>query len=207
MKRRFGDQLLRIVPVVIVLAGVILVWFAPAEQTLGQGIKVVYVHVALMWVGMAGLALAGMLGAWIAVVPNARSFRLDAWMDKFGWVALGLFIAGVVISFLAAKINWGAVSLREPRTEAGMIFSAVALIVKIVGGWLPSRRLRGALHALLMVLVVWSTVNTPLVLHPKNPVGASSSSAIQFAFIGLSVLTALLFIWIVWYWQIRTSGD
>ena len=43
---------------VIVALGVAaaLVIFAPDEKTLGTGIKYVYIHVAMTWTGMTGLA-------------------------------------------------------------------------------------------------------------------------------------------------------
>ena len=75
-------------PIALVAAGAALVWLAPAERTLGPGIRWVYVHVGLMW--------AGTLGG--------------------------------VVSMIAARANWGAVFLAEPRMAAALRFLALAAI-------------------------------------------------------------------------------
>lgn len=193
-----------LLPAGLLAAMAVIVWLAPAERTLGQGIKVVYVHVALMWAGMVGLAVAGLAGGLIAVKDN---IALRRWMEAISWVSLGMFMAGVVISFWAAWINWGAVSFQEPRTAAGITFSAIALIIKIIGGWLSRPRLEGLFNAALVPLVLWSTVSSPPALHPTNAVGASTSPAIQLTFIGLLGLALAFEAWLVWFWQKQTTKN
>lgn len=193
-----------LIPAGLIIAMAIMVWLAPAEQTLGQGIKVIYVHVALMWTGMIGLALAGLMGARIAVKDHPAMRR---WMESLSWVALGMFMAGVLISFGAAQINWGAVSFQEPRTAAGITFSAIALIIKVVSSWLDRPRLRGLFNAALLPLVLWSTTNSPQALHPTNAVGASTSPAIQLTFIGLLGPALALGAWLAWFWQKQTTKN
>ena len=46
------------------------VWLAPAEQTMGEGIRIVYIHVALIWTAMVALAATAVLGA--AAAASAR---------------------------------------------------------------------------------------------------------------------------------------
>ena len=53
----------------------LLLWLAPAEQTLGSGITSVYVHVALTWTGMTGLIIAAVLG--LAPIIHISSWRVD----------------------------------------------------------------------------------------------------------------------------------
>jgi hypothetical protein len=48
-----------IIPLALLLFMALLVWQAPVEQSLGQGIKIVYVHVGLIWAGMLGFAVNG----------------------------------------------------------------------------------------------------------------------------------------------------
>jgi len=45
----------RFVPLLLVVLGMLVVWLAPAERTLGEGIRWVYVHVALVWAGTLAL--------------------------------------------------------------------------------------------------------------------------------------------------------
>lgn len=182
----------------ILLAAGLLLWWAPEESTIGQGIKVVYVHVALTWTGMFGFFLAGLLGL---VVLLFESRKAHDWMRTIGWVALALYAAGLGMSALASQVNWGAVFWREPRMVAALNFLAVAFMIQIFNGWVPWPRLRGVLRAVLVVLLMWSTSSANLVLHPRNPIQTSSSSAIQFTFFGLFALCTMAAAWIVWYWR------
>jgi hypothetical protein len=81
-------------------------WLAPAEQTLGTGISSVYVHVALTWTGMTGLATAAVLGLLAAVLGRPD---LQEWAHTSAWIGLGAFAAGLIMSALAAGVNWGNV--------------------------------------------------------------------------------------------------
>ena len=81
--------------IAIIILSAILLWLAPAEQTLGQGIKVVYLHVALIWTGMTGMVLAGLLG--LAVLISGR-FGLEKWTHTLGWVAFAFFLGGIGMS-------------------------------------------------------------------------------------------------------------
>ena len=184
----------------IAALGVILVLLAPSEQTLGSGIKSVYIHVALTWTGMSGFFLAGLVGLVAAIF--ARSLLQD-WANTIAWVALLSFVAGLVMSILAASINWGAIFWQEPRTNSALQILAAGLIVQVINSWAISFRLKGALNFLLALFIFWSIFTTPLVLHPGNAARSTPSTAIQFTFFGLFALCMLAATWIVITWQHR----
>lgn len=190
--------------IVIIIAAAALVWLAPEEKQLGQGIRSVYVHVALIWVGMAGLVVAGLVGIGVLF---SDSGKLASWMEAIGWVALGFYAAGVSMSILASKVNWGSVFWQEPRMKVALNMLALALIVEVFISWVPWRRLKGLLSALLVVILSWTTMSAPLVLHPRNPIGSSSSSGIKLTFLGLSIVSAAAAAWIVWFVRSRRTAD
>jgi hypothetical protein len=180
----------------LLTAAALLVVVAPAEQTLGQGIKSVYIHVALVWAGMAGLVVAGLIG--IGVALSARE-GFQRWGHTIGWVALASFLAGHIVSFIAARVNWGGIFLAEPRYQAALNVLVVAIAVQITNEWLPWMRVRGVLSALVAAYITWSITSTESVLHPENAARNSSSTAIQASFFGLFILACLAGAWIVWY--------
>ena len=191
-----------------VLAGILLLialvlWWAPEERTLGQGIKTVYLHVGLTWAGMAGLAVAAILGAGVLITSN-RTWL--SWMQTVGWVGTLIYGAGIGMSMAASKANWGAVFLQEPRMAAALNGLAIALIVQLLNGWLPWRRVRGLLSILLILLIVWLNGRATLVLHPPNPVRTSPSQRIQLAFLALFSLCSLVAAWLVWYFRPATDA-
>lgn len=165
----------------LLLASVILL-LSPEERDLGSGIKSVYVHVALTWTGMSGLIIAGLVGL-AAAVLNRES--LQSWATTTAWVALGFFALGLVMSVIAAGINWGAVFWQEPRTSTVLQVLALGLIVQGINTWPVPLRLKGILSFLLAVILLVLIFTTPLVLHPGNAATTANSLAIRFTFFSL----------------------
>lgn len=182
-----------IVAAVIGLAGFLL-WLAPEEQTLGTGIKSVYVHVALTWTALLGLISAGLIGLALAV------FSKPSWLgvaSTVTWVAIAIFAAGLVMSFVAAGINWGGFFWQEPRTNSAIQILVAALIVQGATRFSIPYRLKGALYFLLLIFMFWSILSIPDVLHPGDA-ARTSPPAIRFTFYGLFVLFSLAAGWLVW---------
>lgn len=184
-----------------VLAGLFLllglvVWQAPAELTLGQGIRTVYLHVGLTWAGLACFVAAALAGS--GAVLTARPFWLR-WMRLLGWTGVIMYGAGVGMSMIASQVNWGAVFLQEPRMAAALNGLAVAVVVQIAVSWLPQKRWIGILAIVLAVLLFWMNRQASLVLHPPNPIGSSPSQRIQAAFFVVFVLCSLIAAWVLWF--------
>ncbi|MBM4422845.1 MAG: hypothetical protein FJ030_05565 [Chloroflexi bacterium] len=173
-----------------------IVWLAPDERALGDGIKSVYVHAALTWTAMAGLLAAGALGLALAI---SNRDDVAEWMDTVGWVALGFFILSVPASIASQLVNWNGIFLDEPRMQLSIRALAVFIIVQIANRWLPSKRLRGAALAATLAAVLIVLRFAPLVLHPKNPISASSSAPIQLTFAALFALSLSAASVIVWH--------
>ena len=187
-----------LVPVVLLLLMALLVWRAPVEQLLGQGIKIVYVHVGLIWAGMLGFALNGLLGLVVAVTGSKK---LADWLHIIGLVALSVFVISVIVSLVAEQVNWGGIFWQEPRNMAVFSVTAVAIIVLVLNSWLPWRRVQGLLAAGLAAFAILTLPSAPMVMHPENPARTSSSMGIQYAFYGVFVLAVLMSVWFVWYWR------
>jgi hypothetical protein len=184
----------------ILITGAALVIAAPAEQTLGQAVKIVYVHVALSRAGAIGITLAGLLGLTVLVTASKR---LAGWMRSLGWAALGLFAAGFAVSIVAQAASWGGIAWREPRVSSALNILAAAAIVQVLDSWLPWAKARGAARLALAVFQVWADGQVSDVLHPAgSAISSSPSSAIQLTGVALLALALALGVWIVW--QIRT---
>jgi hypothetical protein len=183
-----------------ILAGIavvtaVLLLIAPEEATLGAGIRSVYVHVALIWVGLAGFVVAGLLGLGLLVTGKPTIYP---WMRTIGWMGVGFFAAGLAMSAVSSKVNWGAVFWQEPRMRSSSTSLAIAVIVMVAMEWFPWLRLRGALVTAVPIIFFWLTSRTELVLHPSNPIRTSDSVGIQAAFVGLFLLVGLAAGLLVW---------
>lgn len=185
---------------VLLLTAVLLVWFGPEERTLGDGIKSVYVHVGLIWTGIAGFGVAALLGVWAAFDKRESVF---AWLLTASRVGLLFYFAGLAASAVSSKINWGAVFWQEPRMATAVNMLAVAIIVQVLTIMLTQKRLVGALHTLFFVVLIWANAATRLVLHPDNPIGSSNAAGIRFTFGAVFVLIAAAAAWGAYLWQRR----
>ena len=81
---------------------------------------------------------------------------------------------------------------------------AVATILLILGSWQPWLRVRGALSASIIFVLLWFNFSAELVLHPRDPITTSQSTSIQFTFLFVTMLFVGLAIWIVWL--LRKTG-
>lgn len=168
----------------------LVVALAPEERTLGDGIRWVYVHVGLVWAGGLGLGLAGALG--LLALGTGRSDAAD-WSTTVGRAGLVAFGLGVAFSMVAASVNWGAVSLWEPRMAASLRFLALAVIIQVTAAWVPQPRVTGALAMATAALLFLDVGGAPLVMHPRDPIRTATSTHIQGTFVAtFAIATALL---------------
>ncbi len=187
---------------VLFLTAALLLWISPVEHSLGSGIKSVYVHVALTWTGMTVLILAGILGM---VVGFTGHPVLHVWLQALGRVGMLFYALGFTASLLSAKINWGAVFWAEPRVQASLKVVVAFGLVLLLAPVLPERH-RGWLYGLLAGFMVISVYRAALVMHPKNPIGLSTSVAIQLTFIGLYLLALMLALLLTAVFRQRALG-
>ena len=176
----------------------VLVWLGPEERTLGGGIRSVYIHVGLVWTGMAAFGLAAALGLWLAATASDTAAR---WLPTVSRVGLLVYFAGIAASALASRLNWGAVFWQEPRMATAVNMLAVALIVQVLTSWLPTHRLVGLLHTGFFALLLWANASTRLVLHPDDPIGTSDAIGIRLTFWAVFVLIGTAVAWGVYTWQ------
>ncbi|MEK7439505.1 MAG: hypothetical protein AABZ78_01790, partial [Chloroflexota bacterium] len=155
----------------------LVLYLAPEEKTMGAGIKSVYAHVALIWTGMLGMLIAGVLGIALTIFNRQKIY---AWMMRIGWVTLGVLVLSAIVSIIAQIINWNGIFWDEPRSVVQFQTLAAFIIALIASQWLPWLRVRGLVVGVTVVLILTVIRIAPLVLHPENPIGTSNSSGIQF---------------------------
>ena len=185
----------------LALAALLLLWLAmtPAEAQLGGIIRLVFVHGALVWVGLATFSAAGVLGA-IALV-----LRRDAWYEgaeSAGVAALIIWIAYAVSSMIVTGLTWGQmIAWNEPRVRATGLILVAAVVLYGISRLVGSRDFTSAVN-LLLGIVPWIVVRQAEVIrHPVDPIGSSGSSGMQMYYT-LIVLTVggLAGTLVAWLW-------
>jgi len=176
-----------------------LVVLAPAEARLGNVVKLVYVHGALVWVGLVTFSVAGGLGLVALVV------RRPVWYhgtQAAGVAALIVWILYAISAVVVTGLTWGQlVAWNEPRVKVtGLILVAVVLLNAVI--WVVNQRDFTAVVNLAMGVVPWAVVRQAGVIrHPVDPIGGSESAAIQgfYLLIVLNV-AGLAAVLIAWLW-------
>ncbi len=123
----------------------------PAEKTLGQVIKVVYLHGALSRAGMLGFLAAGVAAALYLV---RRDSRLIRWAEGLLWSGWGFWTAHFLVSIPATRLTWGPwIAWGEPRVTmslqviaAGLVVIGVTWLIKDAALHRRGHRVAGAGH-------------------------------------------------------------
>ena len=166
--------------------GVLLWTLTPVERQLGDGVKVVLVHVSLIWVGTAAMILSGAC-AIAALLGFSKAAR---WARISGLLGVVIYALGIGMSMIAALVNWGGINWTEPRLRASFRFLAVAAIVYALGGL--KEKLRAGLWVLLTIFFVWTLLTPELQMHPGRAIKNAEVLGIQLAFAGWVVLIGSL---------------
>jgi len=167
-----------------------LLWLAPAERTLGDIAKLVYVHGALVRTAILLFAISLPVNI-VVIASNSRSWA--SWGIGLGWVAAGVWWLHALFSPIPTYAAWGiAVAWYEPRTRFTFVLAGLALVVVVVEQLVRNRRFSAAVMALLAGLTLYLTPQLDLVQHPLDPIGSSSAAAIRVSYTALLLASAAM---------------
>lgn len=187
-------QTILILLVLALVAGGLLA-LSPAEATLGDSVRLVYLHVALTRAGVISLYAAGLLGLALTIREMPR---LESWLAPVSRAGLGFFAAGFAVSTAAQRVIWGGISWQEPRMVAALNVLAVGAIVQVLIIWIGAARIRRLLHALMAAVTAGATLTAQNVLHPGDAIGSSESLAIRLYSYALLATCLAAAGWIAW---------
>jgi hypothetical protein len=193
---RSRDNIPVLVAGAVALAAVA-VRLAPAEATLGQSVRFVYAHAALMWVGFGLLTLGGLAG-WAFLIR--RSPRLLEW--SIGCLVVGLVIIAStgLLGMWTAKLTWGGIFWAEPRMAMLLKILAAGSGAIVAGKLSGSPVVAGAANGLAATAAWIWLLQTRLVIHPANPIFTSESAAIKLFPLAIGLLLGFAALQIVRYW-------
>jgi len=142
------SQVKQVVILIVLLALIAsLVWLSPAEQTLGDVVKLIYLHGALARTGLVAFGAAGLLGLAALVAPRPS---LAAWCDAAGKAALAIWIVYALSSAISTYMAWGVlVAWGEPRVVDSVQVLAAALLIAGVNHFVAHPRFTAATNLLL----------------------------------------------------------
>ncbi len=176
----------------------------PPEKTLGPVIKVIFLHGALVRIGLLTFLVAGLLG--LATIFT-RGNALLRWCLATQKAALLIWIVYVLSSMISTRLSWGEwIAWDEPRVRASVYVLGLSIAALLIVLWVNSRLFTG-LTNMLVAIVSWLLVRGASIMrHPFDPIGTSGSSTYAVLYwlmvAALLVLAGLL----VWGLEQRISS-
>lgn len=206
MAKKLRDRILPLIAASLCALLAVWVVLAPAETRLGNVVKLVYVHGALIWVGLITFSVAGALGL-VALVLRHPVWYRGTWAA--GRAALGIWVVYVISAMAVTGLTWGQlIAWNEPRVRITGLILVAAVALAVVIRLVDHHDFTAAVN-LLMGIVPWVMVQqAEAIRHPVDPIGGSQSSAIQGFFL-LIVLTVagLAATLIAWLWAGAESRE
>ncbi len=172
---------------VLLLAAVLLL--SPAEATLGNVVKIVYLHGAAERVSTYAFLVAAALG--IAQIVFVRP-SLARWTRAALETAIAFWLIELLVSLPAQVLAWGGLVLDEPRVIGALWILGLTVLVYVVARWLNEPNwmaLSACAGCAIVFIVLRSGIN---ILHPFNPIVASDSMAIKVFYAAIIVITGAL---------------
>jgi len=168
-----------------VAAAAVILLLMPAEKTLGQVIKIVYLHGALSRAGMVGLLAAGVAAVVFLVTGRPGPAKWAHGLLLSGW---GFWTAHFLVSMPATRLTWGPwIAWGEPRVTMTLQMIVAGLVVIIVSYLVGNEKFSAAATVLLAVAMGFMVVGTGVLRHPLDPIGESPSTWLRLVYLLLLI--------------------
>jgi hypothetical protein len=188
---------------IVVIAGLVAV--GPREASLGENVRIVYLHAAWALTSEACFALAGLSGLGGILL---RREKLHAWSATLGQTGIVFWIIYLPLSLWAMQSNWNGLFLAEPRFRLALTF-AIAGVLLHVGLWIIRLPWLTSLANILFIVVLRAVFAAASnVMHPPpSPIFNSGNYVIMGFFIILNLLTWLAAYFLTrWFLQLKTEN-
>jgi len=173
----------------------LLALFGPEEKSLGNNVRVVYLHSAWVIAAEVAFLAAGAAGA-LALLGGlfrpARFSNLNRWSAALGRTGIIFWISYLPLSLWAMQTNWNGLFLVEPRFHLALTFAVVGVLMQ-AGLWLVNRpALTSAANLAYIILLRVIFAQAYNIMHPPpSPIFNSGLWNVILFFIALNLLAWL----------------
>ncbi len=185
-------KILNVLSVLLVLVAFLMAMFyAPLEKVMGEVQRVFYFHVATAWVGMLGFLVAAVVAA---IYLRTQDLKWDVVGLAAVEISLIFFLIAIVLGSIWARPAWGTWWTWEPRLTTAAILEMIYLAYLLLRQGLedPERRARfGAVYTLLGGLSVPLTFISIRIFRTIHPVVIGGGGSEQMSMTGSMVVTML----------------
>jgi hypothetical protein len=173
----------------------------PEEASLGDNVRIVYLHAAWALTAEAALALAALTGL-LGILR--RGERMQRWSAAAGRTGIFFWVTYLPLSLWAMQANWNGLFLSEPRFRIAVIFAVAGVLVQI-GASLLARPAVTCLLNFAYGIALWFTLSqADYVMHPPpSPIFNSGILSLELFFLTILFLTLAAGYFMTRWWLTR----
>ena len=165
----------------------VLTFLGPQEKSLGEDVRIVYLHAAWVLTAEAALAVAGLAGLF-GILTRRDGFQ--RWSAALGHTGIFFWVTYLPLSLWAMQTNWNGLFLTEPRFRLAVVFAVTGVLLQIGLALIARPVITSLTNALFVIALRIAFSQTSYVMHPApSPIFGSGNLAIELYFIGLAFLT------------------
>lgn len=177
--------------ILLILTMLVLV-LSPAEAILGNLVKLVFLHVAVVFLALGLFFLAGLLSL---IFLTSRKMRFFKWASVFETTAIFAWVINVFLGALVTYLAWGGLFWAEPRARANLTVLVLALIFYLLAHIVKSPQVISFFNLIIAFTAGYLIFTAERVFHPENPLGASSGILMmKIATFTIFILLLLVFL-------------
>jgi hypothetical protein len=173
----------------------------PQEKSLGDNVRIVYLHGAWVLTAEVALGLAGITGLFAIL---ARRETLQRWSAALGRTGIFFWVTYLPLALWAMQANWNGLFLSEPRFRTAVVLAGTGVLLQIGVTLIARPAITSLVNVLFFVALQISISRAGYVLHPPpSPIFGSGILSIELFFIGIIFLTMAAAYFMTRWWLAR----
>jgi len=172
----------------------------PQEKSLGDNVRIVYLHGA--WAMTAEIVLGFSAGAGLLGILTRRD-NLHHWSAALGYTGLFFWVTYLPLSLWAMQANWNGLFLTEPRFRVAVIFAATGILLQLGLILLARPAFTSLINVLFFIALRIGLARAQYVMHPPpSPIFSSGILSLELFFVAIIFLT-LAAAWFMSLWWLK----
>jgi len=173
----------------------------PQEKSLGDNIRIVYLHGAWALTAEAVLGLSAAAGLFGILT---RREGLHRWSAALGRTGLSFWVMYLPLSLWAMQSNWNGLFTSEPRFRLAVIFAVTGVLLQIGLPLLARPVFTSLFNVLFFAALRIGLSQAEYVMHPPpSPIFSSGILALQLFYVGITFLTMAAAYFMTRWWLQR----
>ena len=171
----------------------------PEEKSLGDNIRIVYLHGAWALTAEAAFGVSAAAGLFGILFHREG---LQRWSAGLGHTGLFFWVTYLPLSLWAMQANWNGLFLAEPRFRVAVIFAVTGILLQVGLALLAQPVFTSLFNVLYFAALRIGLSQADYVMHPPpSPIFNSGILSLQLYFVGVIFLTMACAYFLTLWWM------